>query len=94
MAHQAIGVAITMAIATSFKKSFDNNCTMPLTLAPSTLRIPISLLLCSALNAARPNKPRHEINIAINVKYYYTQKNNKTKSHLHIKIICMISAFI
>src|SRR4051812_13407648 len=33
------------------------------TLALKTLRTPISFLLCSALNAARPNNPRHEMPI-------------------------------
>ncbi len=32
--------------------------------APSTLRMPISLVRCSATNDANPNKPRQEINTA------------------------------
>ena len=67
MPYQAIGVAITKEMITRIKKSFDNNCTMPVTLEPSTLRIPISLLRCSALNAARPNRPRQEITMATSV---------------------------
>src|SRR5678815_3331247 len=35
--HQATGDAIRNEINTSFKKSFDNNVTIPRTLAPSTL---------------------------------------------------------
>ena len=63
----ANGVAITNDTATRIKKSFDNSFTIPDTLEPNTFRIPISLLLCSALNAASPNKPRHEIRIATKV---------------------------
>ena len=37
---------------------------MPETLAPSTFRTPISFVLRSAVYAARPNKPKHEIIIA------------------------------
>ena len=55
--HHAIGVAINIEIPTNCKKSFDNNCTMPVTIAPNTLRTPISFFLCSALKAARPNNP-------------------------------------
>ncbi len=31
------------------------------TVAPNTFRIPISLVRCSAVNAAKPNKPRAEM---------------------------------
>ena len=48
LAHQAIGEAIRIAMPTSFIKSFDNNLTTPVTEAPSTLRIPISLVRCLA----------------------------------------------
>src|SRR5664279_1653736 len=67
MAHQAMGVPIIKDNRTSFTKSFDKSWTIPLTLAPSTLRMPISLLLCSALNEASPNKPSEDIKIAIRV---------------------------
>src|SRR5664279_4722907 len=39
--NQATGDAIINAINTSFKKSFDNRETIPVTVAPSTLRMPI-----------------------------------------------------
>ena len=58
------GKCTRQEIQTSFKKSFDNKPAMPETLAPSTLRIPISFVLRSAVYAARPNKPRHEMMMA------------------------------
>ena len=51
-------------IITNCKKSFDNNVVIPVTLAPNTFRIPISFILRSAVYAAKPNKPKHEIIIA------------------------------
>ena len=45
-------------------KSLDNICHKLKTEAPTTLRIPISLVLCSATKDASPNKPRHEIKMA------------------------------
>ena len=65
--HQATGDAIKMATATSLIKSFDNSVIMLVTLAPNTLRTPISLVLCSALKVASPNNPRHEMKIAMKV---------------------------
>src|SRR5579863_4874221 len=62
--HHAIGNAIMHDNTISFRKSFDNNEVMPVTLAPNTLRTPISFFLRSAVYAARPNKPRQEIKIA------------------------------
>ena len=59
------GVAIIMAIHTSFTKSFEINAVIFATVAPNTLRMPISFVRCSAANAASPNKPRHDIAIAI-----------------------------
>jgi len=38
--------------------------TIPLVFAPSTLRIPISLVLCSAVNADKPKRPRQEMRMA------------------------------
>ena len=67
--YQASGEAIRIEIPTSFRKSLDNNVMMPDTLDPNTFLMPISFVLCSALNIASPNKPRHEIKIAITVKY-------------------------
>jgi hypothetical protein len=68
MISHANGEAMNNAIATSFRKSFENKITMLATLAPSTLRTPISFVRCSALNVASPNKPRHEIRMATIVK--------------------------
>ena len=45
MAYQAMGNAKTAATPTSFKKSFDNNPTILLVLAPSTFLTPISFIL-------------------------------------------------
>ena len=61
-----------MAIATmtTFVKSEDNRYTMPNELEPSTFLIPISFKRRSAVNAARPNKPRQEITIASPAKYF------------------------
>ena len=47
-------------------KSLDNNKIICLILAPSAFRIPISLVLLSAVNEANPNSPRQEIRIATN----------------------------
>src|SRR3569833_32550 len=62
--YNASGDAITQLISTSTTKSRDNNIHTWAIDAPSTLRIPTSLVRCSATYAARPNKPRHEINMA------------------------------
>ena len=53
-----------------YKKSFERRKTNPFVLAPNTFLIPISLVLFSAVNAANPNKPRHEIIIANPAKYF------------------------
>ena len=67
--NQAIGEATKIETAISFKKSLESKLTMLVTLAPSTFLTPISLKRCSALNVARPNKPRHEMKMAMIVKY-------------------------
>ena len=59
-----MGEAISNDMVTSFTKSFDNNCHKLNTVAPNTLRTPISLMRCSAINDAMPNKPRQLINMA------------------------------
>ena len=64
MAYQATGNASSDEKAMSFKNSADNNPARPIMPAPRTLRIPISFVLRSAVKAARPNKPRQEIQIA------------------------------
>ena len=57
MNHQAIGEATSMESNTNFKKSLDNKPLIDTILAPSTLRIPISLVRCSIVNAANPEQP-------------------------------------
>src|ERR1700694_2098683 len=47
--HQATGNAMHDAMNTSFKNSFESICVTCVTLAPSTLRIPISFVRCSAV---------------------------------------------
>ena len=61
MAYHAIGNASSDEKAMSFRNSADNNPASPITPAPSTLRMPISFVLRSAVKAARPNNPRQEI---------------------------------
>ena len=68
MAHQAIGDAIRLERMTSFKKSFDNNPANSPPEAPKTFRMPISFVLLSAVYAARPNNPRHDMNMASRAK--------------------------
>src|SRR6201986_3152595 len=69
-----MGDEIRIEISTSFKKSLDNKPTIPLTLAPSTLRIPISLKRCLIVKAAKPNKPRQATNTDKNVKALKTAR--------------------
>src|SRR6185503_1027119 len=45
--HQATGIARTDAINTSLTKTFDNIVTSPVTEAPTTSRMTISLIHCS-----------------------------------------------
>src|ERR1700748_3089658 len=63
MAHQAAGADITADINTNLAKSVESFLTIPSTLAPNTLRIPISFFRRSADKVAKPNKPIHEIRI-------------------------------
>ena len=49
-------------------KFLDNRPTILTIDAPSTLRIPISLVFCSAINVTRPNKPKQDMIIAIAAK--------------------------
>ncbi len=53
-----MGDEIINAIITSAEKSFEINPTKLDTLAPITLRMPISLVRCSAVKAASPNRPK------------------------------------
>ena len=61
MKYQASGNAISIATAMSLIKLPDNMATMFDTDAPRTLRTPISLVRCTAVNVARPNNPRQEM---------------------------------
>ena len=38
--------------------------------APNTLRTPISFVRCSAVNVAKPKRPRQEIKMARNAKMF------------------------
>ena len=65
MAYQARGQAKILANSTHLVKSLviimrilDNE-------APSTLRIPISLVRCCAINSAKPNNPRQVMMVAM-----------------------------
>ncbi len=60
-ATHASGIDIINEIKISFKKSADKTDTMLLTDAPSTFRMPISLILFSADKTDNPNKPIQEI---------------------------------
>ena len=51
---------------TKTKKSFDRWTSILVTEAPSVLRIPTSLVDCSAINEIRPTKPNEAIKMAIN----------------------------
>jgi hypothetical protein len=64
--YHARGEAIAIAIIISHKNSADNKVNKEATLAPNTLRMPTSFTLCSAVNIARPNRPKHDINMARN----------------------------
>ena len=52
-----MGEEITKEIITRKEKSFDISRTRLGTVAPSTFRMPISFVRCSAVKAARPNNP-------------------------------------
>ncbi len=58
MKYHASGAASTKAMPTSLRKSLESSATMLPTDAPSTLRTPISLVRCWAVNEASPNRPR------------------------------------
>ena len=46
------------------KKFLAISIVMLVIFAPSTLRIPISFVRCTVVNAANPNKPKHASNMA------------------------------
>lgn len=64
----AIGIAIRQEKITNKTKSLDNNRQRFETDAPSTFRMPIYLVRCSAMNEANPNKPRQLIKMARKAK--------------------------
>jgi hypothetical protein len=55
---------------TSHTKSFDSSFTMPTTLAPITLRIPISRVRCAAMKVVTPKSPIQEMKIAISIAVF------------------------
>ena len=55
-------------MSTHLTNSLDKKQTIPEIEAPSTLRIPISFVFCSAVNEVNPNKPRQAMHIAIREK--------------------------
>lgn len=59
--YHATGDAISMAMPTSLKKSFDRSRTMPVTLAPKTFRIPISFVFLTTTKAIKPHKPMQQM---------------------------------
>ena len=65
----AKGQAIRLDKITHFKKFFVSRSTIPDVEAPTTFLMPISFVLCSAVNDASPKSPRHEIKIVKTVKY-------------------------
>jgi len=58
-----------MATETILVKSLDKSCITLNVLAPSTFLTPISLILLSAVKAAKPKRPRQEMIMAITAKY-------------------------
>jgi hypothetical protein len=64
-----VGIEISIDANTILVKSPDKRETMRSALEPNTLRTPISLRLLSAEKAARPNRPRQEMMMAMPAKY-------------------------
>jgi len=65
-----MGDAIRIDKRINLIKSFESKDVIPKTDAPSTLRMPISLVRCSAVNVASPKRPRHAIKIAMMAEYF------------------------
>ena len=59
-----MGTAMKQEMTTNFKKSLESIFQTLKTDAPSTLRTPISLVLCSATKEVSPNRPKQLIRIA------------------------------
>src|SRR5690606_38514251 len=64
IAYQESGIARTMAMTMRMVYSLHNKAMMLSLVAPSTFRMPISLVLSSTVYEERPNKPRQVIIIA------------------------------
>src|SRR4030095_5622544 len=83
--HQAMGDAMTKAIATSLMKSFESSVTIFDTDAPSTLRTPISFVRCAVEKSDKPNKPRHAIKMAKPANIANTFPNNLSLAYCALK---------
>jgi hypothetical protein len=70
----------------SFKKSFDSIVVILWTLAPNTFRIPISLVLCSAMKADKANKPRQAMIIASTEKLVNIAEVRRTSVYMFAKL--------
>ncbi|MNL58456.1 hypothetical protein D3C87_1820920 [compost metagenome] len=66
---------MTSAITTSLIKSIENSPKIFIAEAPMALRMPISLVRDSAINATTPYKPRHPIKIAMKLRILKSEKN-------------------
>src|SRR5882672_1583128 len=64
MTYQATGEEIQNAITVVIRNFFDSRTTILPTVAPSTLRMPISFVFDSARKVMRPNIPRQVMKIA------------------------------
>src|SRR5436190_23100697 len=62
--HQARGVANKTEIPISLRYSWDNNIKIFVSLEPSALRMPISLVRCTVVYADKPKSPRQPITMA------------------------------
>ena len=63
-AYHASGLATTIAIIISSRKSLDNNEIMLGIFAPNIFLIPISFVRCTTANAVNPNNPKQASKIA------------------------------
>lgn len=68
ISHHATGKATRDAMSTGLRKFFESITTISPAPAPSTLRMPISRVRCSALKAASQNRPRLPTKTAMTVK--------------------------
>src|SRR5258707_11441686 len=63
-ANQARGIEMKHERTTTTTKSLESSCHKCATEAPCTFLIPISLVRCSAMYDAMPNRPRQEMTTA------------------------------